>query len=164
MLASQDPRLAGRVAFSHPNFVFYQGARFFIILALEMQSVAVGWQVYEITNRPLDLGYVGLAQFLPGFVLFLFAGHAADRFDEFGDVADHCTVCHKCLNPCPVKIDFGDVSMNMRNLLRKMGRKSFRPGNAAAMLAARGVGMLAAPVSPHSPRPRGKSPASVPHR
>ncbi|MDP3132926.1 MAG: (Fe-S)-binding protein, partial [Burkholderiaceae bacterium] len=48
-------------------------------------------------------------------------------------VADHCTVCHKCESPCPVKIDFGDVSMNMRNLLRKMGQKSFRPGNAAAM-------------------------------
>jgi Fe-S oxidoreductase len=48
-------------------------------------------------------------------------------------VADHCTVCHKCLSPCPVNIDFGDVSMNMRNLLRKMGQKSFRPGNAAAM-------------------------------
>ena len=39
-----------------------------------MQSVAVGWQVYEITKRPLDLGYVGLAQFLPGFVLFLIRG------------------------------------------------------------------------------------------
>ncbi|MET0334645.1 MAG: (Fe-S)-binding protein, partial [Rhizobacter sp.] len=38
-----------------------------------------------------------------------------------------------CLTPCPVKIDFGDVSMNMRNLLRKMGQKSFRPANAAAM-------------------------------
>jgi Fe-S oxidoreductase len=48
-------------------------------------------------------------------------------------VADHCTVCHKCLSPCPVKIDFGDVTMNMRNLLRKMGQKSFRPGNALAM-------------------------------
>src|SRR5690606_30857116 len=51
----------------------------------------------------------------------------------FEDVADHCTVCHKCLTPCPVKIDFGDVSMNMRNLLRKMGKKSFRPGNKMAM-------------------------------
>jgi len=49
-------------------------------------------------------------------------------------VADHCTVCHKCLSPCPVKIDFGDVSMNMRNLLRKMGQKSFRP--AAALQSA----------------------------
>jgi Fe-S oxidoreductase len=55
------------------------------------------------------------------------------HWQEFEDVADHCTVCHKCLSPCPVKIDFGDVSMNMRNLLRKMGKKTFRPGNAAAM-------------------------------
>jgi Fe-S oxidoreductase len=55
------------------------------------------------------------------------------HWQEFEDVSDHCTVCHKCASPCPVKIDFGDVSMNMRNLLRKMGQKSFRPGNAAAM-------------------------------
>jgi MFS family permease len=82
MLTSQDPRLAGRVAFTYPNFVSYTLARFFIVLSLEMQSVAVGWQVYEITKRPLDLGYVGLAQFLPGIVLFLFAGHAADLFDR----------------------------------------------------------------------------------
>src|SRR6202051_5199679 len=78
----RDPRLEGRVAFTHPNFVSYTLARFFIVVALEMQSVAVGWQVYEITRRPLDLGYVGLAQFAPGFVLFLFAGHAADLFDR----------------------------------------------------------------------------------
>ena len=45
-----------------------------------MQSVAVGWQVYEITRRPLDLGLVGLAQFLPGFLLFLAGGYAADHF------------------------------------------------------------------------------------
>jgi hypothetical protein len=60
-------------------------------------------------------------------------GISIRHWAEFEDVADHCTVCHKCLSPCPVNIDFGDVSMNMRNLLRKMGRKSFRPGNAAAM-------------------------------
>jgi len=47
-----------------------------------MQSVAVAWQVYEITKRPLDLGYVGLAQFLPTILLFLVAGHAADRFNR----------------------------------------------------------------------------------
>ena len=82
MLTSQDPRLAGRVAFTHPNFVSYTLARFFVVVALEMQSVAVRWRVYEITKRPLDLGYVGLAQFAPGFVLFLFAGHAADLFDR----------------------------------------------------------------------------------
>ncbi len=60
-------------------------------------------------------------------------GISIKHWQEFEDVADHCTVCHKCLTPCPVNIDFGDVSMNMRNLLRKMGQKSFRPGNAAAM-------------------------------
>ncbi|NPC57161.1 DUF3683 domain-containing protein [Caenimonas soli] len=61
-------------------------------------------------------------------------GVSIKHWEEFEDVADHCTVCHKCESPCPVKIDFGDVSMNMRNLLRKMGQKSFRPGNAMAML------------------------------
>jgi MFS family permease len=82
MLTSKDPRRAGRVAFTYPNFVSYTIARFFIVVSLEMQSVAVAWRVYEITQRPLDLGYVGLAQFLPGFVLFLFAGHAADVLDR----------------------------------------------------------------------------------
>jgi FAD/FMN-containing dehydrogenase/Fe-S oxidoreductase len=60
-------------------------------------------------------------------------GISIRHWQEFEDVADHCTVCHKCLTPCPVKIDFGDVTMNMRNLLRKMGKKTFRPGNALAM-------------------------------
>ena len=60
-------------------------------------------------------------------------GISIRHWQDFEDVADHCTVCHKCLSPCPVKIDFGDVTMNMRNLLRKMGKKSFRPGNAVAM-------------------------------
>ena len=54
-------------------------------------------------------------------------GVSIKHWEEFEDVADHCTVCHKCLSPCPVDIDFGEVSMNMRNLLRKMGKKSFRP-------------------------------------
>ncbi|MGH9683568.1 MAG: MFS transporter [Candidatus Acidiferrales bacterium] len=73
---------SGRAAFNHPNFVLLLIARFFMVFALEMQSVAVGWQVYEITRSALDLGYVGLAQFLPGIVLFLVSGHAADRFDR----------------------------------------------------------------------------------
>src|SRR6185503_10154631 len=55
-------------------------ARFLATVTSEMQAVAVGWQVYAITNRPLDLGLVGLAQFLPGVFLFLLAGHTADRF------------------------------------------------------------------------------------
>jgi MFS family permease len=54
-------------------------ARFLAAMSSEMQAVAVAWQVYGLTHRPLDLGLVGLAQFLPGVLLFLVAGHAADR-------------------------------------------------------------------------------------
>ena len=71
-----------RAAFRYPAFVNYQLARFSIVVATEMQAVAVGWQVYEITKRPLDLGLVGLAQFLPSILLFLLSGHAADRFNR----------------------------------------------------------------------------------
>ena len=60
-------------------------------------------------------------------------GVSIQHWDEFGDVADHCTVCHKCETPCPVDIDFGDVSMAMRDLLRRMGKKRFNPGTAAGM-------------------------------
>ncbi len=60
-------------------------------------------------------------------------GVSLKHFEELGDVADHCTVCHKCVNPCPVKIDFGDVTVAMRNFLRKTGHKKFNPGAAAAM-------------------------------
>ncbi len=60
-------------------------------------------------------------------------GVSLRHWEEFQDVGEHCTVCHKCASPCPVKIDFGDVSMNMRHLLRKMGQKSLRPGSVAAL-------------------------------
>jgi MFS family permease len=70
------------VAFTFPDFSFYTLSRFCIVAGLEMQSVAVGWQIYEITKRPLDLGLAGLAQFLPGLLLFLVSGHAADRLDR----------------------------------------------------------------------------------
>ena len=53
-----------------------------MILGAEAQSVAVAWQVYSITHRPLDLGYTGLALFLPGLLFLLPAGHVADRFDR----------------------------------------------------------------------------------
>jgi MFS family permease len=81
MPASTDAR-AGRIAFTYPDFVLFQIARFLIVAAVEMQAVAVGWQVYDITKRALDLGLVGLAQFLPGILLFLVSGHASDRFER----------------------------------------------------------------------------------
>ncbi|HTZ49448.1 MAG TPA: MFS transporter [Verrucomicrobiae bacterium] len=82
-MATTDQRLgSGTAAFQFSGFRLYQIARFCIVFCTEMQSVAVGWQVYEITKRPLDLGLTGLVQFLPGMFLFLLAGHAADRFDR----------------------------------------------------------------------------------
>jgi len=80
--ASEDAQLSGRAAFRYPDFSAYAVARFCIVAALEMQSVAVGWQVYEITKRPLDLGLIGLAQFLPGIAFFLPAGHLVDRLNR----------------------------------------------------------------------------------
>ena len=60
-------------------------------------------------------------------------GVSLRHWAELDDLAAHCTVCHRCLPPCPVKIDFGNVTMAMRNLLRKMGQQPFNPGKAAAM-------------------------------
>jgi MFS family permease len=82
-MATTDQKLgSGAAAFEFSSFRLYQIARFCIVFCTEMQSVAVGWQVYEITHRPLDLGLTGLVQFLPGVLLFLVAGHTADRIDR----------------------------------------------------------------------------------
>jgi MFS family permease len=69
-------------AFASRDFRRYQLARSAVILGAEAQAVAVAWQVYSITHRALDLGYTGLALFLPGLLFLLPAGHAADRFDR----------------------------------------------------------------------------------
>jgi FAD/FMN-containing dehydrogenase/Fe-S oxidoreductase len=60
-------------------------------------------------------------------------GISLKHFDEYGDVADHCTVCHKCVNPCPVDIDFGDVSVAMRNYLRRNRKRRWNLGLAMSM-------------------------------
>jgi predicted MFS family arabinose efflux permease len=65
-----------------PDFRRFQAARFLLTIGIQMQSVAVGWNVYELTHRPIDLGYVGLAQFLPLFVLSPITGQVADRYDR----------------------------------------------------------------------------------
>jgi FAD/FMN-containing dehydrogenase/Fe-S oxidoreductase len=59
-------------------------------------------------------------------------GISLKHFDEFDDVADHCTVCHKCVNPCPVDIDFGDVTVAMRNFLTATGKKKAAPASRLA--------------------------------
>lgn len=60
-------------------------------------------------------------------------GISLRHFDEMNDVADHCTVCHKCLTPCPVDIDFGDVSIRMRSLLKSFGQRRTTIGTRASM-------------------------------
>jgi MFS family permease len=69
-------------AFASRDFRRYQLARMMAVLGAQAQSVAVAWQVYSITHRAIDLGYTGLALFLPGLIFLLPAGHAADRFDR----------------------------------------------------------------------------------
>jgi MFS family permease len=64
------------------NFAFYLSARVLGTVAVQMQSVAVGWQVYQMTGDVMDLGLIGLAQFVPFLLLILWAGHAADRYQR----------------------------------------------------------------------------------
>jgi MFS family permease len=79
--APPQPR-RGLEAFASRDFRRYQLARVAVVLGAEAQSVAVAWQVYSITHRAIDLGYTGLALFLPGLIFLLPAGHVADRFDR----------------------------------------------------------------------------------
>jgi FAD/FMN-containing dehydrogenase/Fe-S oxidoreductase len=60
-------------------------------------------------------------------------GVALQHWDELADVADHCTVCHRCAAPCPVDIDFGNVTMLLRDVLRRMGKKRLNLGAAATL-------------------------------
>ncbi|OOZ39499.1 FAD-linked oxidase [Solemya pervernicosa gill symbiont] len=60
-------------------------------------------------------------------------GLSIRHFDEMNDVADHCTICHKCVTPCPVNIDFGDVSVTMRTILRNRGQKRSNVGTQLSM-------------------------------
>jgi MFS family permease len=85
-----------RGALAQPAFRWYMGARLAGFLGVQMQGVAVGWQVYELTQNPLHLGYVGLAQFLPALLLTLPAGMVADRFERRRVLF----ACHGVLSAC----------------------------------------------------------------
>ncbi|HEX3940929.1 MAG TPA: MFS transporter [Acidobacteriaceae bacterium] len=76
------PRKTGTASFGFRDFRLYQLARMIVILGAEAQAVAVAWQVYQITHRAIDLGYTGLALFLPGLLFLLPSGHVADRYDR----------------------------------------------------------------------------------
>ena len=77
-----EPRAYWAAAFRHRPFALYLAGRFLSTFAVQVISVAVGWQVYDLTRDPLDLGFVGLVQFLPSLLLVLVTGTVADRFDR----------------------------------------------------------------------------------
>jgi len=79
MSADPPPRFA---VLRNRDFTLFLAARFLATLAVQMQTVAVGWQVYEVTRDPMDLGLIGLSQFLPFVLLILPAGHMADSRDR----------------------------------------------------------------------------------
>jgi MFS family permease len=83
--AASAPRRFGVVA--HPGFLRYLSARLIATLGTQMESVAIGWQVYALTGQLLDLGLIGLAQFAPFLVLVLPAGQAADRYPRKRTIA-----------------------------------------------------------------------------
>src|ERR1700744_863854 len=77
------PAASGGIAvLKNRDFSLYLAARFLSNIATQMLIVAVGWQVYHITGRVLDLGLIGLSQFLPFLCLVLVSGHVADQFDR----------------------------------------------------------------------------------
>ena len=88
------------VAFGHRDFRLFQSGRFLSTIGTQMQGVAVGWQIYALTGNALNLGLVGLAQFLPAFLCSPFAGHAADRFDRRLVLV----VCHAWLTLCSLAL------------------------------------------------------------
>ncbi|MBW3096786.1 MFS transporter [Pseudohoeflea coraliihabitans] len=83
-MAASPPSDDRYAAFRHRAFNFYFAARFLSGFALETIIVAVGWQIYDLTRDPFDLGLVGLIQFLPALVLLLATGSAADRYSRRG--------------------------------------------------------------------------------
>src|SRR5918998_783704 len=79
---SIEPAPDRLIVLRHPDLRRYLSARFIVAMAAQVQTVAVGWQVFSATGDPFDLGLVALSQFLPFIVLILPAGHVADRYDR----------------------------------------------------------------------------------
>jgi MFS family permease len=80
-MSSAHPAGPG-ILLAHRSFLFYLGARSFSEYSYQIATVAVGWQIYELTGSAFDLGMVGLVQFIPSALLVFAAGHTADRYDR----------------------------------------------------------------------------------
>ena len=81
-MSTDDSARQRQAVFRHPDLRRYLSARFIVSVATQVQTVAVGWQVFSVSGDPFDLGLVALSQFLPFIVLILPAGHVADRYDR----------------------------------------------------------------------------------
>src|SRR5580658_3650292 len=101
--------VAPRAALEHRDFRLYLASQFLEILGAQMMSVAVGWQVYAITHRPLDLGYVGLVQFVPAFAFSPLAGDLADRFDR-ARILVVCSLALACASLVLCAVSSGDAA------------------------------------------------------
>jgi MFS family permease len=95
-------RVGWAAAFGYRDFRRFQSARLLSVLGMQMQSVAIGWQIYAITGRAIDLAWVGLAQFFPAAGLSLVTGHVADRFDRRTILA----VCHAAMAGLSLALTF----------------------------------------------------------
>ncbi|HEY4136171.1 MAG TPA: MFS transporter [Alphaproteobacteria bacterium] len=80
--AAATPPLSKLAVFRHRGFSLLVFGKIFAVFANQMQVVAVGWQIYNLTNDPINLGFVGLAGFMPAILLILVTGHVADRYDR----------------------------------------------------------------------------------
>lgn len=76
------PKLDPYIALRFSDFRFFITVKTFMTIALQFQSVIVGWHVYSITHDPLSLGLIGLVEIIPNFSVTLFAGHFADLYDR----------------------------------------------------------------------------------
>jgi MFS family permease len=97
--STSAPSAPSENLFGDRSFVFYLGARSFSEYSYQIATVAVGWQIYELTGSAFQLGMVGLVQFIPSAVLVFAAGHAADRYDR-RRVAQICQLSEALINAC----------------------------------------------------------------
>src|SRR6201994_5162307 len=96
---ASDPSARSENLFGDRSFLFYLGARSFSEYSYQIATVAVGWQIYELTGSAFQLGMVGLVQFIPSAVLVFAAGHAADSYDR-RRVAQICQLSEALINAC----------------------------------------------------------------
>jgi MFS family permease len=99
-----------RALIANRSFLLFILARFFNMVGTQALTVVVGWQVYQLTSNPFDLGIVGLSQFAPVLALFLVAGYAADLFDR-RTILVSCNIAHAVVATVLFAFSAADLSV-----------------------------------------------------